>query len=55
MESEGQLRVVEVDNESVEQRQGPPRDTHIKRALLRWAGTRARSLGLASPLKSSEL
>ncbi|KAL8273017.1 hypothetical protein Esti_003070 [Eimeria stiedai] len=35
VEAEGQLRLVGADDESPEERQGPPRDFHIKRALLR--------------------
>ncbi|KAL8432891.1 hypothetical protein ACSSS7_004294 [Eimeria intestinalis] len=35
VEAEGQLRLVGADEESPEERQGPPRDLHIKRALLR--------------------
>ncbi|KAL8448606.1 hypothetical protein Emag_003921 [Eimeria magna] len=35
VEAEGQLRFVGGDDESTEERQGPPRDFHIKRALLR--------------------
>ncbi|OEH73926.1 general transcription factor iih polypeptide 2 [Cyclospora cayetanensis] len=35
VEAEGQLRLVGGEESGVEDRQGPPRDSHIKRALLR--------------------
>lgn len=35
VEAEGQLRLVGGDDADVEERQGPPKDSHIKRALLR--------------------
>ncbi|KAL8453775.1 hypothetical protein Emed_000716 [Eimeria media] len=35
VEAEGQLRLVGSEDETLEERQGPPRDFHIKRALLR--------------------